>query len=153
MLVGIEARTPEGGYRNLLNPALQVSRSGRPAPVRVQTRQVAPGRYEATVIADASEILTIAIEGAEASGVTTRTVLPDPAAEYRFRPPDEPLLRSIAASTGGTYGPSPATLANAAGDSRARRRPLWPTLVALALGLWFADLLLRRVRIFEPRAE
>ena len=69
----------------------------------------------------------------------------------RFRAPDEALLRSIAAATGGTWHPTPATLANSAADSRTARRPLWPWLIALALVMWFVDLLLRRVRIFEPR--
>ena len=69
----------------------------------------------------------------------------------RFRAPDEALLRSIASATGGTWHPTPATLANTAADSRTARRPLWPWLVALALVLWFVDLLLRRVRIFEPK--
>ena len=78
-------------------------------------------------------------------------VVPDPAAEYRFRPPDDALLKSIASATGGAWRPDAAALAAAAGDSRTERRPIWPTLVTIALCLWFVDLLLRRVRIFEPR--
>jgi hypothetical protein len=80
-------------------------------------------------------------------------VLPDTAAEYRFRSADEALLRSIATATGGSWHPTAATLANAASDSRTARRPLWPALIALALVLWFVDLLLRRIRIFEPAME
>ena len=158
--VAIEARDANGQYRNLLSPAVQVrtanaadGASGNSGISRVVTRQVAPGRYEATVMADATQPITIALDGPDASstGVTTGTVLPDAAAEYRFRAPDEALLRSIAAATGGTWHPTPATLANTASDSRTARRPLWPWLIALALVLWFVDLLLRRVRIFEPR--
>ena len=158
--VAIEARDANGQYRNLLSPAVQVrtanaadGASGNSGISRVVTRQVAPGRYEATVMADATQPITIALDGPDASstGVTTGTVLPDPAAEYRFRAPDEALLRSIAAATGGTWHPTPATLANSEADSRTARRPLWPWLIALALVLWFLDLLLRRVRIFEPR--
>ena len=158
--VAIEARDANGQYRNLLSPAVQVrtanaadGASGNSGISRVVTRQVAPGRYEATVMADATQPITIGLDGPDAnsSGVTTGTVLPDAAAEYRFRAPDEALLRSIAAATGGTWRPTPATLANTATDSRTARRPLWPWLIALALGLWFVDLLLRRVRIFEPK--
>jgi hypothetical protein len=47
--------------------------------------------------------------------------------------------------------PTPQSLAAAAGDRRTERRPLWPALIALALALWFMDLLLRRIRVFEPR--
>jgi len=67
--------------------------------------------------------------------------------------PDETLLRSIAEATGGAWHPGAANLANTLADSRTARRPLWPPLIALALGLWFVDLLLRRVRIFEPAIE
>ena len=159
--VAIEARDANGQYRNLLSPAVQIrtanaadGASGNSGTSRVVTRQVAPGRYEATVMADATQPITIGLEGPDANtsrGVTSGTVLPDTAAEYRFRAPDETLLRSIASATGGTWHPTAATLANSAADSRTARRPLWPWLVALALLLWFADLLLRRVRIFEPR--
>ena len=144
--------TPTGQYKNLQNPVVQVRQSGRrrTTPARVVTRQVAPGRYEATVMADAAQLLSISVEGADArpapAGATASTIVPDPAAEYRFRPPDEALLRSIASATGGAWQPTPAALANAAGDSRTARRPLWPALLALALVLWFVDLLLRRIR-------
>jgi Ca-activated chloride channel homolog len=162
--VAIEARDANGQYRNLLSPAVQVRAAGNgdgasasSGVSKVVTRQVAPGRYEATVMADATQPITIALDGpdgnAAAGGVTSGTVLPDTAAEYRFRPPDEALLRSIAAATGGTWHPAAANLANTPADSRTARRPLWPPLLALALVLWFVDLLLRRVRIFEPALE
>ncbi len=61
------------------------------------------------------------------------------------------MLTSIATATGGAWRPDARALANAAGDSRTERRPVWPTLIAIALGLWFVDVLLRRVRVFEPR--
>ena len=148
--IAVEARAPDGQYRDLLNPVLQVRAADATTPARLTARQVAPGSYEATVVADATQPLTVSVEGAAAgTGITSRTVLPDAAAEYRFRPPDEGLLRSIASSTGGAYHPDAAALANAAGDRRTQRRPLWPSLVSLALLLWFADLVLRRVRVFE----
>lgn len=149
--VAVEARDAAGGYRNLQNPVLQVQPAGA-APSTLATRQVAPGRYEATLIADATRPLTIAVAGTHPEGSrTTRTVFPDPAAEYRFGPPDEALLRSIASATGGVWRPTPDSLRDARGDSRTRRRPLWPALLGLALALWFLDLLLRRIRILEPR--
>src|SRR6185295_8517625 len=75
----------------------------------------------------------------------------DPAAEYRFRPPDEALLRSVASVTGGVWKPDASALAAAPSDRHSERRPLWPWLTAIALAMWFVDLLLRRVRVFEPR--
>ncbi|MGH9370641.1 MAG: VWA domain-containing protein [Vicinamibacterales bacterium] len=149
--IAVEARDGTGEYRNLLNPTIQVEPPGQ-APVTVPTRQVAPGRYEATVVADASQLLVVSVAGAGASGagITSRAVIPDAAAEYRFRPPDDELLQALASATGGAWRPTAEALANTAGDSRTERRPLWPALIALALVLWFVDLLLRRVRIFEP---
>jgi hypothetical protein len=125
------------------------------APADVALRQVAPGRYEATVVADASRPLEVTLADAhpgDVTGVASRVVLPDAAAEYRFRAADEPRLRSLALATGGAWRPGPEALASAAGDRRTERRPIWPTLIIIALCLWFVDLLLRRVRVFEPKA-
>jgi Ca-activated chloride channel family protein len=151
--IAVEARSAEGGHGNLLRPSAQVQTADDP-PRDVALRQVAPGRYEAALVADATRRLTVSITGADstAAGVASRVVLPDAAAEYRFRAPDEPRLRSLAAATGGAWKPGPEALASASQDHRTERRPIWPTLVALALCLWFVDLVLRRVRVFEPKA-
>jgi Ca-activated chloride channel family protein len=150
--IAVEAREPDGRYRNLLNPSIRVE-PARGTASSVIARQVAPGRYEARVVADADQLLTIGVVGADPSGAgaASHTVIPDLAAEYRFRPPNEELLRSIAAATGGAWKPNPSALANASGDTRTERRALWPGCVVVALILWFVDILLRRVRIFEPR--
>jgi uncharacterized membrane protein/Mg-chelatase subunit ChlD len=148
--IAVEARDGAGNYRDLLHPIVQV-RSGAGAIRDVSTRQVGPGRYEATEMADAREILTVSMKGDaadEAPGVT-RTVVPDPVAEYRLAPADEPFLKAIATATGGAWRPAPAALVNAPGDRTTDRRPLWPMLFASALGLWFVDLLFRRIRVFE----
>jgi len=151
LAIAVELREPDGQYRNLANPTVRARRQGG-EPVELATRQTAPGRYEATLLADAAQALTLTVPGAEgASGVTTRTILPDPAREYRFSPPDEALLRSIAASTGGEWRPTGTSLGGAPRQTRAERRPLWPALLVRALLVWCLDILLRRVRIFEPR--
>ena len=103
-------------------PAAPSGRRGARAAARVVTRQVAPGRYEAVVMADARQLLNISVEGADSrpatAGATAATVVPDPAAEYRFRQPDEALLRSIASATGRCLAPD--------------RRRRWPTPPATA---------------------
>mgnify|MGYP003345175296 CR=1 FL=1 len=143
----VEARDPDGHYRNLLSPVAQV-KIAEQAPVSVPLRQVAPGRYETSVIVDANKL--VSVSAGEGAFTASRVVVPDPAAEYRFRPVDDTMLKSMAASTGGVWQPTAQTLASRAGDRRSEHRPLWPTLLTLALGLWFVDLLLRRVRVFEP---
>lgn len=154
LAIALEARDAHGQYRDLLHPSVQV-RAGTGTPRDVAARQVAPGRYEATVVVDAAETLSVSTKAAgpqgeiNEGGPTTRTIVPDPVAEYRFGAPDEALLKSIASATGGAWRPTPAALVNAASDQRTARRPMWPPLVAVALGLWFLDLLFRRIRVFE----
>lgn len=141
----IEARDPDGHYRNLLRPVVRV-RQGDAPEATVTLRQVAPGRYESSVIADATKIVTVT---STAPGASAQVVVPDPSEEYRFRPTDEALLKSIAAATGGAWQPNAQTLANRRGDQRTERRPIWSALLALALALWFVDLVFRRIRVFE----
>jgi uncharacterized membrane protein/uncharacterized protein YegL len=146
--VSLEAREPAGAYRNLLRPSVQVISGENSA--NVPLRQVAPGRYEASLLADARTTMTVT--ATEPNGATiSRVVVADLAAEYRFRPPDETLLRSVASGTGGAWMPEAAALAAAPADRHSERRPLWPALTVVALGLWFVDLLLRRIRVFEPQ--
>jgi uncharacterized membrane protein/uncharacterized protein YegL len=147
--IAVEAREPSGRYGNLLRPVVRVTQ-GNGAATPVTLRQVAPGRYESTVIADATKIVTITSSGPDAAAYT---VIPDPASEYRFRPTDVSMLKSVASATGGAWQPSAQSLSNRSGDRRTERRPIWTALLALALGLWFLDVLLRRLRIFEPALE
>ena len=149
ILVSVEARDANGSYRDLLRPSIAVS-AGPSGSADVMLRQVAPGRYEATVVADGSRPVTLT--ATDASGATTtRVIVADTAAEYRFRPTDEALLKSLASATEGSWMPAAAALSVAPADRHSERRPLWPVLTMIALGLWFVDLLLRRVRVFEPR--
>jgi uncharacterized membrane protein/uncharacterized protein YegL len=147
--VSLEARDASGGYRDLLRPAVTVT-SDQSRRASVVLRQVAPGRYEATVLADATR--PVRVTGTDQDGATiTRIVVADPAAEYRFRATDDALLRSIASATGGAWKPETSQLSAAPTDKHSERRPLWPALTIAALCLWFVDLLLRRVRVLEPQ--
>jgi Ca-activated chloride channel homolog len=144
--VAIEARDEHGGYRNLLRPVVRVETADGGSR-DVSARQTAPGRYEAAVVAGAWQPLAVSVAGQGAAA--TRIVAPDAHAEYRLGPPDEALLRSIAGATGGRWNPAPADLGALARGHRASRRALWPALVGLSLVLWLADVLVRRVRLFE----
>ena len=57
---------------------------------------------------------------------------------------NEPLLRQIAASTGGRFNPSPRDVFEASGRSIRSTMELWPGLLALALLLNLAELVLRK---------
>jgi uncharacterized membrane protein/uncharacterized protein YegL len=146
VVIGLDLRDEHGRYRDLVSPVVTVQTDSG-SPVDVAARQVAPGRYEAGVTVPAWESVLMMLKDAGAHPAA-RVIVADPAAEYRFRPADETLLRSIAESTGGAFRAAPdAIAASAAG--RAARRALWPALVVMALLLWMGDVVLRRVRILE----
>ena len=151
MAFSIEARDEQGGYRDLLRPAISVQ-AGDGSSATMTARQVAPGRYEATMIVDASESLTVSTSEPSSGPADVRRVIPDLDAEYRLRPPDEVLLGALAAATGGAVAPNVAAIEWPAAPARASRHALWPWLVAAALAFWMVDVLLRRIRLFEPSA-
>jgi hypothetical protein len=144
----VEARDAVGGYRNLIAPTLRAETASG-AAATVTARQVAPGRYAATLTAGARQPVTVTL--LEGDGLpSTSVVVPfDPAAEYRFRPADEALLESLASMTGGSMRPDAAALSRGIGAQPATRHALWPLFVSLALALWFVDIALRRIRLFE----
>jgi hypothetical protein len=148
LTVSIDARDGKGGYRDLLKPVVNV-RAGTDAPATMTARQVGPGRYEARLIADARRPVAISLAGSPAAAAESRLIVPDPQAEYRFRPADKALLQAIATATGGTFEPTPDDILRMAGTAAAARRALWPALVIAALALWLGDIILRRVRLFE----
>ena len=146
MTLSIEARDAEGRPRDFLTPRLQLQAGTKP-PVEMAARQTAPGHYETRVIVDSGEPLAASVAGE--GPLASALVVPDVNAEYRFRPPDEPGLRSIADATGGRWMPTPESITTTEGERRATRRPLWPMLLWASLAMWMVDLLLRRVRVFE----
>jgi hypothetical protein len=100
------------------------------------------------LLAGASERLTLSAQAADGT-TTTRVIVPDDAAEYRFREPDTALLESVAALTGGRVSPAAGQLRDVPAAATASRRALWPTLVLVALAAWLCDILLRRIRLFD----
>jgi hypothetical protein len=149
--LSIEARDSQGRYRDALKPVVHVQPSGGMAS-DLTARQVAPGRYEATVAADRDQPLTMSLGESNGGPGITRFVVPDPDAEYRLRPPDEAGLRAIATGTGGVFEPGPDDLRRPAVSKRTTPRDGWPWLVFIACLLWPADIGLRRVRLFEAES-
>jgi hypothetical protein len=68
-------------------------------------------------------------------------------AELRLQPTDTQTLRRIAEVSGGDFEPTPAQLLQP--DDRNARQPvpLWPFLLMAALGLFIADVGLRRIEL------
>jgi hypothetical protein len=143
--VAIESRDAHGKFSDRLKPNVTVQAADGTTVTRT-ARQVLPGRYETSVVADAAQPLTITVDSAGARA--SRFVIPDRAAEYRFRPADRTSLASLAGATGGSLGATASAIREASAATPARRA-LWPALVVSALVCFLIDILLRRVRILE----
>ena len=120
---------------------------GDDRPMNPGARQVAPGRYVADVVTPA-RTLTVTVRGAGTPD-TVRYVMPDAMAEYRFREADVTTLEAFANATGGALRPTADGLRQKPSERPPVRRPISSALLALALTLWFGDILARRVRLFE----
>ena len=94
-----------------------------------------PGAYYAQVVLKRDG------KAVEQQAVVATLGYPD---EYLLQPPDEAMLRQLAAGTGGKYNPGPAEILN--GDPRTAevQSELWPWLIGLALFLFVADVAARR---------
>ena len=150
--ISLELRTGNGGYDDLASPLVTV-RSGAGERRDVFMKQRAPGLYAASAIVDANQPATVTVDGAHAATGAMRVVAVDPSAEYRWGAPDEALLRTIAASTGGAWTPTPADILKPVASTPTTHRSLWPWCVGIALGLWLLDIWLRRVRLFERAVQ
>ena len=159
--VAVEARDANGQYRNLLSPAVQV-RTATPPTARGQLRHVArrhpPGRArplrgDGDGRRDAARHHRPRRAGC-GDGGRRRPAAPSCPIRRPSTASGRPTRRCCARSRRRPAAP---------GIRRRRRSPTprataappaarcGPALVALALALWFVDLLLRRVRVFEPR--
>jgi Ca-activated chloride channel family protein len=159
-VIELSAMAANRTYRNGLNPKIRVTRPDGQAS-GVALRQVAPGRYRATLPVSAGssapyrfELLPggglSAAELAQAGARSLTYPWPD---EYRMRPPDTRLLRALSERTGGTFEPKAAEIFADRGDGGLAPKPLWPWLATAALVLFLLDVLVRRAPWGQPRAE
>jgi hypothetical protein len=155
--VAVEARDATGQYKNLQNPVVQVRQSG-------VDRGAGPRRHQAggtrALRGDGHGRRDTAAQhqrrGADAHGRPRARPRAPSSRTRRLNTASGPRRDPAAIDRdrhGRCLSPNPASLANATGDSRTARRALWPPLIALALALWFVDLLIRRIRVFEPTVE
>ena len=147
--IRLDARTPDGGYQNLLRPSFVV-RSADGAERTIDARQIAPGAYTADIDLAATSGYSIDAANVGDDVAAPRALIASNYAdEYRFRPADAATLSAMAVSTGGHYEPDAAALRPDADDRSTVPTRLGPLLLVLALLAYLVDLLLRRVRIFE----
>ena len=140
---------PEGRFLDLVDTRAEVfSPDGSQESVRLQ--QVAPGRYQATLLADAPGLYKVEVtqshEGRPPTSELTGFSVP-PVPELRRLGSNDTLLKEIASATGGQAISDPSEAFSRTGmPSTPGWEPLWPYLLALALLLLPVEVALRRIR-------
>jgi len=145
--ITINAIQKDGQFRNKLEPQVRVLGPDE-AVSDVAVHQIAPGAYEARFPLSKKGSYLFRAVGAE-SGGPSRVLAYSYPDEYHFYPPNTEVLRSISNETKGRFQPHTEEIFDPQGETTALPVPLWPYLAALALVLYFSDVLLRRVRLFE----
>jgi len=122
-------------------------------PRKFDVPQVAAGRYQTSLDLDGPESYELEITLAHQGRVLhseTRSLVIDWSEELRLGPADEPLLRSVARITGGTYDPEPEAVFAADGRRADRVTVIWTYLVLAAAVLLVLDVFLQRIRFNSP---
>lgn len=147
----VDARTRDGGFDHGRVSALRVTNAKAVIVADARFSEHAPGLYEARLqlpsvgafrveatharIAESGEEVPLGKSVGQVSFPYPR--------EYAMREADLAGLALLRRQTAGTENPKAAEDFRA-GDSQPVSVPLWPSLVALALGLFLAELLIRR---------
>ena len=119
----------------------------------VLLEQIAPGRYSSKqpMSNSGSYHMEIAVkQNDQVLYRQSRGMIHGYSDELRIKPVNEPLLRSIAESTGGQFSPSVEDIFAREERQASRPTPLWPWLVAIAAVLLVLDVALRRVDFSLP---
>lgn len=150
----VDARDDDGGFLNGLNLQTSVVYSADQSAQRVQLRQVAPGRYEATFTPDGEGAYFLRVTN-QATGETTEGALNQTTGfvlsyspEYEVREVDDTLLEGLAELTNGTNltdAPAEAFAHNL--DMRDASVPIWPWLLLVAMLLLPFDIGVRRLMV------
>jgi uncharacterized membrane protein len=145
--ISINAVEKNGQFRNDLQPQVRVISPDQKVTV-LDVPQVGPGGYENRVALTQDGTYSFRATGGGAAGPIRSLEYSYPA-EYHFYPPDTQKLRAISNATAGTFEPKGEEIFEARGESTEYPVSLWPWLSGLVLILYIADILLRRVRLFE----
>lgn len=150
-LVELRALGADRGHRNGLSPLVRMVEPGGRTSTLVLP-QVAPGHYAARRAIEAGHTRPYRFELAQGGGLTrgdvrdvgSRSLAYPWSDELRATPPDVGTLRALSEATGGVYAPKAADIFALHGDGQRVPWPLWPYLVAAALGLFLLDIAWRR---------
>jgi len=147
--VTVDAVDPRGEFINFLEAEVGVVTPDR-ARLVVDLEQVAPGRYRGRFSAPKEGVYLVGVsqrQGSRMIGSQLAGLVVPYAQELRELGVDEPLLREVSETTGGTVLTAPAqAFVNARRQSRVAL-PVWPWLVGAAVLLLLPDIAFRRVGV------
>lgn len=118
--------------------------------------QVAPGRYVGKFSAnqEGSYLLRVDhVDGRGNRGGQTKAISVGYPAEYRSLKSNDDLLRRIAEASGGRVLSEQGDLLDRALPKKKDREPYWMTLALIGLGLFFLDIVARRVQFRIPQKK
>jgi len=152
--VSVDALDSADRFINDLHSTLTVESSGDGQSTHSEypMRQIAPGRYGVRVPLRAFGPLELRVDHRRDGVLQARSrgqyVHPYPR-EYAVEAAGGEPLAAAAAITGGKSSPSLDEAFSAGSERITAHEELWPKLLWLALVVFFLDLLLRRVRLFD----
>ncbi len=120
----------------------------------VVVNQVAPGRYvgKFAAVQEGSYLLRIDHDDGQGNrGGQTKAISVGYPAEYRTLRSNDDLLRRIAEASGGRILSGSDDLLDRSLPKKRDRKPLWSILAIIGLGLFFFDIVIRRVQFKIPR--
>lgn len=149
--VVVNALDAEGGYQNQLNvKGMVISPDMKTSDLSL--RQTGPGKYVGSfpVAESGSYLIRLGSTDSKRQDVQTAAVSVSYPLEYRELSSDLDLLENVAAVTGGRYLDDSRSWDKTLDDTRpplANRLPFWPTLLLVALLLFWLDVAVRRISI------
>ncbi|HTJ84939.1 MAG TPA: VWA domain-containing protein [Polyangiaceae bacterium] len=161
LTASVDAFTPDERFENNLTSRLTIT---GPEPNGtdkvVDLRQIAPGRYEASVPMDKYGSFLLKAEHLREQADGTQKVVavsyghvsnPYPR-EYATFQPDRALLEHAALAGGGTMDPPDVkTIFDPAGEKVTYHEELWNKFIFAAIAVFLLDLFVRRVRLFDRK--
>jgi uncharacterized membrane protein len=143
-IISTEVIQNDGTFRNKLDLKVRVMAPDRSSS-DVPLSQTAPGTYSAKLpLTQKGPYLFRVVDGEEGAARSLEYSYPD---EYHFYPTNQELLRKVSHATNGVFQPTADQVFDTQGESITRPTDLWPYLAGMALLLFLADILLRRLRL------
>jgi hypothetical protein len=156
----VDALTLDERFDNGIVSKLVVTGPGPNGERReVAMSQTAPGRYESSFALDQYGSFVLRAEHAKLgdngelkpfASSYGHVTNPYPREYASFEPDIDRLKRAVVAG-GGTLDPKPSDVFNPGSEKIVSYRALYDRFIWLALGIFFVDLLLRRVRLFDRK--